>query len=303
MAQVDKNKVADPGDALVAAQTLRRRGWPSEMIDKILSGPERSSIHDIAGRPINAWPVSTVDAVVVPDDADATSTPLAKENASQSNAGIGQKQIADAVWASVSAGDPIPLASIARQIKKLPKPLQAYLLAASLDVKRFYKDLTEWKRDFDRAQKVKDSQRKQSRKEGEALAQTAAGVVTAVATAAAAANAVPIVGQAVSAALAIGLAVAVAVTEANPLPVRKSEDQVRPGYEGVSIFWGFCAEPPEAPAENTYLKLKQAVVLDDVAFSLPRVPLKTPFDFAPRLAAFQEAAHQLGLYPEDGTPT
>ena len=232
-------------------------------------------------------------------DAEAPTT----GTTTQSSLGSGQKEIADAVWASVSAGDPIPLAAIARQIKKLSGPLQAYLLAASLEVQRYYKNLVAWKRDFDRVQKEGDSRRKQGSKEGEALAGAAAGVVTAVATAAAAANAVPVVGQAVSAALALGLAVATAILEANPLPVRKSEDQVRPGYEGVSVFRGFAAEEPETPYEDRYLKLKQAVVQDQVAFSLPAVPKKTPFDFAPRLAAFQEAAHQMGLYPEDGTKT
>ena len=281
---------------------LRELGWSGEDLDKILAGPRHSSIHDIAGEPIDAWSVETLQASSVPES-DSGRAAVVSESVPERSLSIGQKEIADAVWASVSVGDPLALAAIARQLKKLSPPLQAYLLACSLEVKRFYKDLTAWKRDFDRAQKEGDSQRKGSRKEGEALAGATAGVVTAVATAAAAANAVPVVGQVVSAALALGLAVATAILEANPLPVRKSEDQVRPGYEGVSVFWGFAAEAPETPYEDRYLTLKQAVVQDEVAFSLPAVPRKTRFDFAPRLAAFQEAAHQMGLYPEDGTKT
>ena len=128
------------------------------------------------------------------------------------------------------------------------------------------------------------------------------GVVAAVATAAASANAVPVVGQVVSALLALGLAIGVAITESNALPVRKAEDQIRPGYEGVRLFFGFPVEAPKNPYEDAYQTLKQAVVQDAVAFLLPVVPARTRFDFAPRLSAFQEAAHELGLYPEDGNP-
>lgn len=216
-----------------------------------------------------------------------------------SYSGPGQKEIADAVWANVNAGDPLPLTAIARKLKTLPGPLQAYLLAASRDVKRCLKDLQAWKRDFDRAQRDADAGRGKNRKEGEGIAGAAAGVVTAVAAAAAAANAVPVVGQVVSALMALGLAIGVAIAEANTLPVRKAEDQIRPGYEGLTVFWGFPVEAPENSYANPFLTLKQAVVQDDVAFSLPAVPPRTRFDFAPRLAAFQEAAHELGLYPED----
>ena len=300
MAIADIKRRTDSTRPRRCAARLQALGWSSEDIEKILAGPQQSSIHDIAGDQLPAWSVKSVEAVSVADD-EPIHPPLGP--APENSLDIGQKQIADAVWASVNAGDPIPLATIARQIKKLSPPLQAYLLAASLDVKWFYKDLNAWKRDFDRAQKEAASKRKRDGQEAEGLAQAGVTVVTAVATAAAAANAVPIVGQAVSAALAVGLAVAVAILEANPLPVRKSEDQVRPGYEGVSVFWGFIREPTEDPYENSYNTLKQAVVQDPVAFSLPQVPQRTPFDFAPRLAAFQEAAHQLGLYPEDGAKT
>lgn len=304
MTNEDTTKESDPSSALVAAQTLRRLGWPSAMIDKILAGPERSSIHDIAGRAIRTRPMDSVQTVVVPDEEDRRYfTSAAKDHTSQIGTSIGQKEIADAVWASVNAGNPLPLATIARQLKKISGPLQAYLMAASVEVKEYYKDLATWKRDFDRAQSEAEAQRGKHQKEAAGAAGTAASVVAAVATAAATANAVPVVGQAVSAALAIGLAVATAGLEANPLPVRKSDDQVRPGYEGRRVFRGLAVEAPETPYEDPYLKLKQAVVQDPVAFSLPAVPTQTPFDFAPRLSTFQDAAHQLGLYPEDGTLT
>lgn len=290
MKDVDKNEDRYSGIALVCAQTLRSLGWSSEDIDQILAGPQRSSIHGIAGLPADAWSVDTAEATAVLDD-----------NAAPADGGIGQKEIADAVWASVNAGDPMPLASIARKLRKLSGPLQAYLLASSREVKGYYKDLVAWKRDFDRAQKEAEAQRGKDRKEGNEAAGVTVGVVAAVATAAAAANAVPVVGQVVSAVLALGLAIGTAITEANKLPVRNADDQVRPGYEGTRVFWGFAVEAPENPYEDPYLKLKQAVVQDDVAFSLPAVPARTRFDFAPRLAAFQEAAHELGLYPEDGT--
>jgi hypothetical protein len=301
MKAAEKNEEGYSGNALVCAKALRSLGWSSEDIDKILAGPQRSSIHGIAGLPVEAWSVDTVEATTVPDPTGDQSSPASPKDDAPADVEVGQKEIADAVWASVNAGDPVPLAAIARRLKTLPGPLQAYLLACSREVKRYYKDLVAWKRDFDRAQKEAEAQRSKARKEGDEAAGATVGVIAAVATAAAAANAVPVVGQVVSAVLALGLAIGTAITEANKLPVRKAEDQVRPGYEGSRVFWGFAVEAPEDPYENPYLKLKQAVVQDAVAFSLPAVPARTRFDFAPRLAAFQDAAHELGLYPEDGT--
>ena len=301
MKAFEKNEEGYSGNALVCAKTLRSLGWSSEDIDKILAGPQRSSIHGIAGLPVEAWSVDTVEATTVPDPTGDQSSPASPKDDAPADVEVGQKEIADAVWASVNAGDPIPLAAIARRLKTLPGPLQAYLLACSREVKRYYKDLLAWKRDFDRAQKEAEAQCSKARKEGDEAAGATVGVIAAVATAAAAANAVPVVGQVVSAVLALGLAIGTAITEANKLPVRKAEDQVRPGYEGSRVFWGFAVEAPEDPYENPYLKLKQAVVQDAVAFSLPAVAARTRFDFAPRLAAFQDAAHELGLYPEDGT--
>ena len=301
MKAAEKNEEGYSGNALVCAKALRSLGWSSEDIDKILAGPQRSSIHGIAGLPVEAWSVDTVEATTVPDPTGDQSSPASPKDDAPADVEVGQKEIADAVWASVNAGDPIPLAAIARRLKTLPGPLQAYLLACSREVKRYYKDLVAWKRDFDRAQKEAEAQRSKARKEGDEAAGATVGVIAAVATAAAAANAVPVVGQVVSAVLALGLAIGTAITEANKLPVRKAEDQVRPGYEGSRVFWGFAVEAPEDPYENPYLKLKQAVVQDAVAFRLPAVAARTRFDFAPRLAAFQDAAHELGLYPEDGT--
>lgn len=301
MKAAEKNEEGYSGNALVCAKALRSLGWSSEDIDKILAGPQRSSIHGIAGLPVEAWSVDTVEATAVPDPTGDQSSPASPKDDTPTDVEVGQKEIADAVWASVNAGDPIPLAAIARRLPKLSGPLQAYLLACSREVKRYYKDLVAWKREFDRAQNEAEAQRSKARKEGDEAAGATVGVIAAVATAAAAANAVPVVGQVVSAVLAVGLAIGTAITEANKLPVRKAEDQVRPGYEGSRVFWGFAVEAPEDPYENPYLKLKQAVVQDAVAFSLPAVPARTRFDFAPRLAAFQDAAHELGLYPEDGT--
>ena len=288
----DSRRKRSPHSAVRCMAGMRALGWTQEDIEKILAGPEQSSIHDIAGRTVQAWPVETLQATAVADLAEGS--PAARRD--QSAPDIAQKQIADAVWESVSAGDPIPLAEIARQSKKLSSPMQAYLLAACLDVKWYFKDLTKWKRDFDRAEKQAETARKKTDQERVNATSAIVG------TAAAAVNAIPVVGQAVSAALAVGLGVYKAFANSNPLPVRKSEDQVRPGYEGVSVFWGFAREPVE-DSTDLYLSLKQAVVQDPVAFSLPQVPPRTPFDFAPRLSAFREAAHQLGLYPEDKTQT
>lgn len=282
-----------------AAIELEKLGWSAEQIDKILAGPERASIHDIAGRRVQASSIEPSEDTAAPPAPSPSERPPSPDEAMRNYAGPAQKEIADAVWANLNAGDPLPLASIARQVQKLPGPLQAYLLAASREGKRAFKDLQEWKRDFDRAQREGEAFRGKARKEGEALAGAAVGVLAAVATAAAAANAIPAVGQVVSALMALGLAVGTAIAESYALPVRKAEDQIVPGYEGINVFWGFSVEPPEGPYASPFLALKQAVVQDEPAFSLPAVPPRTRFDFAPRLGAFQEAAHELGLYPED----
>ena len=302
MRDTNKRETGAANEALACAAALRSLGWSRQEIKKILAGPERSSIHDIAGPTVEAWSVDTVEATAVPEPPVDSASPAQESEAPQADSSVGQKEIADAVWASVNAGDPIPLATIARRLRTLPGPLQAYLLACSREVKRYYSDLAAWKRDFDRAQREGEAQRGKQRKEGAAVAGAAVGVVAAVGTAAAVANAVPVVGQVVSALLALGLAIGTAITEANALPVRKAEDQIRPGYEGTRIFFGFPVEAPESPYEDPYLKLKQAVVQDAVAFRLPVVRPRTRFDFAPRLSAFQEAAHELGLYPEDENP-
>lgn len=301
MREAEKSPVSQKQRAQACTDALRRLGWSAEAVDKILAGPGKSSVHDIAGRRVGARPLETLDARAVAQLGAVSEPALSDRDAPQPLYGIGQKDIADAVWASVQDGDPIPLAAIARQLQRLPGPLQAYLLAASREVNRAYKDLQAWKRDFDKAQREAQAGRGKAQKEGEAGAGAAVGVVAAVATAAATANAVPVVGQVVSALMALGLAIGTAIAEANALPVRTAEDQVRPGYEGRTVFWGFPVEAPENPYADPYLTLKQAVVQDEVAFSLPAVPQRTRFDFAPRLAAFQEAAHELGLYPEDRT--
>lgn len=298
----DDRSGSNQGRAQACAAALERMGWSPEAIDKILAGPDKSSVHDIAGRRVEARLLDTLDAKAVTELRAVSEPPAPDRDAPQAFVSIGQKDIADAVWVNLTAGDPVPLAAIARQLKRLPAPLQAYLLAASREVQRFYKDLQAWKRDFDRTQREAATSRGKDRKEGEAIAGAAAGVVAAVATAAIAANAVPGVGQVVSALMALGLAIGTAIVEANALPVRKAEDQIHPGYEGLNVFWGFPVEAPETPYANPYLALKQALVQDYVAFSLPAVPRRTRFDFAPRLSAFQQAAHELGLYPEDRTP-
>lgn len=301
MREAEKNPDSQQVRLQATADALRRLGWGADAIAKILMGPDKSSVHDIAGQRVAAKQLDTLDAHTVAEFESVSNPAPAGEAAPSLLYSIGQKEIADAVWGSVSEGDPIPLAAIARQLHKLPGPMQAYLMAASREVKRYYQDLQAWKREFDRMQREAQAGRGAEQKRGETLAGAAAGVVTAVAITAAAANAVPVVGQVVSALIALGLAIGTAVAEANALPVRKAEEQIRPGYEGVNVFWGFPAAAPETPYSDSYLALKQAVVQDEVAFSLPAVPRRTRFDFAPRLAAFQQAAHELGLYPEDQT--
>lgn len=98
MKAVEKNEEGYSGNALVCAKALRSLGWSPEDIDKILAGPQRSSIHGIAGLPVEAWSVETVEATAVPDLTGDPSTPVSpspKDDAAPADAGVGQKNIAD----------------------------------------------------------------------------------------------------------------------------------------------------------------------------------------------------------------
>ena len=224
MRETKNSSASDATAAQACAEALRRLGWAAEAVGKILAGPDKSSVHDIAGRRVEAKSLETLDASAVAVLGMASASAPAGE-AAPLLYDIGQKQIADAVWVSVSEGDPIPLAAIARQLPQMPAPMQVYLLAASREVKRYYQDLQAWKRAFVQAQREAQAGRGKEKQQSETLAGAAAGVIVAVATAAAAANAVPVVGQVVSALMALGLAIGTAVAEANALPARKAEER------------------------------------------------------------------------------
>lgn len=209
---------------------------------------------------------------------------------------IAQKTIVDAVWASVTKGDPTPLATVARQLSALPPPVRAYVLAASREGPKVYKETQQWIKAFTADQKEKAAQRDKEIGEAETAAKVTTTAIAAVAAAAASANAVPVVGQVVSAVLALGLAIAVALTEKYKLPERRAEDQIRSGYEGVTVFFGLGIDPDPNPNVDTRYVLRRRVVLDEVAFALPSVPQRAEFPFAPSYLAFKEAAEELRLY-------
>lgn len=209
---------------------------------------------------------------------------------------IGQKSIVDAVWASLTQGDPTPLAAIARQLPALTGELRAYVLAAGREGQRVYKDLQAYIKDFDTKAREAEAAINSQNHEGEVIAGGVTGVIGAVAAAAAAANAVPVVGQVVSAVLALGLAIGVALTEGFKIERRKAADQVRDGYEGVNVFFGLGVAAPTGPYDDVFKELKSYVTRDPVAFALPAVPQRTAFPFAPMYNAFREAATELHLY-------
>ncbi len=209
---------------------------------------------------------------------------------------IAQKTIVDAVWASVTKGDPTPLARVTTQLSALPGPVRAYLLAAAREGPKVYKETQQWIKQFTADQKEKAAQRDKAANEDKAIGSATVTAIAAVAAAAASANAVPVVGQVVSAVLALGLAIAVALTEKYKLPERRAEDQIRSGYEGVSVFFGLGIDPDSNPNVDTRYVLRRRVVLDEVAFALPEVPQRTEFPFAPSYLAFKEAAEELRLY-------
>lgn len=211
---------------------------------------------------------------------------------------ISQKSIIDAVWASLTQGDPTPLAAIGRQLPMLTGELRAYVLAAGREGQRVYKSIQSFIKDFDA--KARDAERalEGGNRQGEVIAGGVTGVIAAVATAAATANAVPVVGQVVSAVLALGLAIGVALTEGFKIEKRSGADQVRDAYEGISTFLGLGVDPPTGAYDDVLKELKSKVTVDPVAFALPLVPPRTAFPFAPSYNAFREAARELHLYPE-----
>lgn len=313
------------GDKLFVADYLRNTlKWSRQDIEEIFAGPEEASIHYIAGKRVDAKTISTAEANPLPavpadsvkpagaatpkakppevssraDSAPVTSGGAARQPSasvvsapapSQTPAPFGQKQIVDAIEASI-AGNVTPLAEIARRVKELPGPLQAYLVAAARRSVAYHKDIVAYIKDFNAREIPKAKKRDADAKAGLEVA----GAV------AAAANVIPVVGQVVSVILAVGVAVAAALTENFRLPARDPKDQIRDGYEGFTIFMGIGLSPStEDPFIDSYLGIKQAVVQDVVAFTLPQVARKTPFAWVPSYADFREAAHELKLYPED----
>lgn len=202
---------------------------------------------------------------------------------------LSQIEIVNAIEASIVGGDITPLAAIVRTLQRQPGPIQAYVAAAGRRAKAYHADIAAYIKDF--GVKEKEIAKKLASDEAAAY-----GVVGAVAVAA---NQIPVVGQVISAVIGVGIAISKAIQEGFKLPVRKAEDQIRPAYEGLQTFLGLGVTAPENPYEQPYLVLKQAVVQDPVAFALPTVPARTAFIWAPKLADFQEAAHELGLYEGD----
>jgi hypothetical protein len=76
-------------------------------------------------------------------------------------------------------------------------------------------------------------------------------------------------------------------------PARKAEDQIYPGYEGMDAFAGLGVGRPYVPRET----IRQEVQEDWVAAQLPLMVPRTEYPFIPTLLAFQNAAHDLKLYP------
>lgn len=213
---------------------------------------------------------------------------------------ISQKSIIDAVWASLTQGDPTPLAAIGRQLPMLTGELRAYVLAAGREGQRVYKSIQSYIKDFDAKARDAEKALEGKNREGEVIAGGVTGAIAAVAAAAATANAVPVVGQVVSAVLALGLAIGVALTEGFKIEKRSGADQVRDAYEGIQTFFGLGVDAPTGPYDDVLKELKSKVTVDPVAFALPQVPQRTAFPFAPSYNAFREAARELHLYPEGG---
>ena len=169
------------------------------------------------------------------------------------------------------------------------------------EVKRYYSDLVAWKRDFDRAQREGEAQsaartaRKGTRRgrcRGGRCRRRAAAAAAGQCRARGGASRLRTHGAGAGHRHGRG---------GSQCPARtQSEDQVRPGYEGgPRLFFGFPSRHRKSlrqPASESSRPSCRMPWPSSCRWFRPR----TRFDFAPRLAAFQQAAHELGLYPEDG---
>lgn len=267
------------GDALIAADFLRTIGWRREKIERLFRGPRKVSIHEIAGRevdakcrkPVTATPRSEVDGSIptlAAAKVDKTGTKL--------------ESIINAVWEALH-GDLSKLLSLADAVTELTAPLQAYLLAALVAGVESMPGLEAWQKENDEiVQRRRDGQSAAEREVEEPVG----SVFTAAATQA---NRIPVVGANLCKVILAGVAIREALLYDLPAPIRDAANSGPSLEEGKDSYRGLSVETNPAVQ-------RQVIDLDDVALRLPMPAAGTSFWFVPTLKHLQSAGRELELY-------
>lgn len=201
---------------------------------------------------------------------------------------VNQPMIVNAIWDSLAHGRFSTITEIAKVSNQLSPELQIYL-RISIDAGRnTYADIEQWKEEFDSKEIARATEQAGDQKRSETLGY---GIASAVAVAV---NAWPVVGQALSVVISLGIAISKAIVNAFPLPVRKADDHIFDALEGFDIYRGLRLA--SAPAANIFANTKEIVEEDPLMLSLPSVPVKTGYKFAPTTDAFRALATEQGLY-------
>lgn len=201
---------------------------------------------------------------------------------------VNQPMIVNAVWDSLAHGRFSTITDIAKVANQLSPELQVYLRISIETGRNTYADIEQWKDEFDAKEIERATDQASQQKQSETLGY---GIASAVAVAV---NAWPVVGQALSAVISLGIAISKAIVNAFPLPVRKADDHIFDALEGFDIYRGLRLA--STPASNIFANTKEIVEEDPLMLSLPSIPTKTRFKFAPTTDAFRTLATEQGLY-------
>lgn len=213
-----------------------------------------------------------------------------------------QKDVTDAVWHNFVDNDPLPLAAVAKELPQMSLAMQTYTLAAANAGKLILRNLDDWKKEFDKAQrKLAEDLDQQDREFGAGVTVGTAVIGAGIAAGLAAANTVPVVGQVLTALVALGVALYVGFKKGFKPPLRNADDQVlRTYFEGKGqVFAGLQAQTEQENPYRNANSTRQMIQEDWVGSQLPLVLPGTQFFFVPTLKQFQAAGHEVGIYPGD----
>lgn len=292
-------------ERLMVADGLTELGYSARQVRLILSGPDKASVEQAIGKRIAVRPLPPDESQPLsqessgePGKGECAGQPASPQYPMRSATnllGIDQGDIVDALWHTLH-GDPGRLANLAASYASLTGALQAYLLAAVEAAGSLLDDFAGWEAEFMRQLPTLASRRARNPRTDPA-AISGAGVTVAVQ-----AYSIPVLGKGLAQMLRAGAALRDALLLGYPLPLGETAAAQADRIEGADAYLGLS---PVSPGETTQAgeeplaALKNMVAKDKVASLLPAPRLGTRYSFTPTLPSFQEAAHALGLYPEE----